>query len=592
MARAASQCRSVPRTATLRPDRRGAVLVMAAFMMIVMMALLALSVDLGYVTTVHSELKRATDASALAGAGCLVDGTDVAHLEALKFRVRNPVGGGVVAEQDNWEQFAAWWLANHPDEFKVQVGHWFGNNPKPQPGDEDDPRFVESDQLPSAIRVRTLHKNAPLFFARVFGKDSFDVKSESVARYQPRDIALVLDFSGSMTDDSELRRIQEFGESARAAVESSLADCYADLDSPTYGSLQFTPQFLTVEGQPGGGCVAHITVTFRSADVYVQSDKDLSNVVLQFSDGTTQRFEGLSGTTGTFRGTGGYYNKRIDRLWVKSGCNESGEGFGYGERFEDTAAVIKQAFGLDSVPYPYPSGSWDDYIDYVKTSSYVNSAGYRKKYGFMTLINYWLEKKPAYSQTPDLWKVRAQPIGTVKDCTGVFMNFIREVDVDDRVAFVLYNSSSQDARLEKQLTDDLDAVVDLVQHRQAGHYDSYTNIGAGIRVGLEELQARGRQGAFKMIVLMTDGMANKPVNESTGRSYALQQAQAVKAAGYPILCISLSNAADTALMQQIADITDGEHFNVPGGSSVTDYRDALLQVFRQIADHRPLVLVK
>lgn len=487
-----------------RPKRQGTVLVMAAFMMIVMMALLALSVDLGYMTTVNTELKRATDSAALAGAACLVDGTEVAKVEAFKFRARNPVGGALIAELPNWEEQAAQWIASHPDEFKVQWGHWHPNNPKPQPGDQDDPRFVASDQLPSTIRVQTVFNNAPLFFGRLFGKDSFNVKAESVARYQPRDIALVLDFSGSMNYDSQLRRITDFGASARAAVEASLLEIYQDLGSPRYGNMTFAP-------------------------VYISST---------------------------------------------------------------TISTVKANLGLTSVPYPYASGSWDDYISYVQTSSYINNAGYRKKYGYLTLINYWLEQKPKYNQTVDLWKVRAQPIATVKDCTGVFMQYIQEVDTGDRVAFVIYNSPSQDAQVDQTLTEDFAAVANLVQHRQAAHYDLYTNIGAGIRKGLEELQAHGREGAFKMIVLMTDGNANRPTSETYARTYALQQAAAVKAAGYPIICISLSNDADSALLQQIADITEGYHFNVPGGSSVTDYRDALLQVFRQIADHRPLVLVK
>ena len=45
-------------------------------------------------------------------------------------------------------------------------------------------------------------------------------------------------------------------------------------------------------------------------------------------------------------------------------------------------------------------------------------------------------------------------------------------------------------------------------------------------------------------------------------------------------------------MQQIADITNGIHFNVPGGDSVVSYENDLLAVFRQIADDRPLILVK
>ena len=85
----------------------------------------------------------------------------------------------------------------------------------------------------------------------------------------------------------------------------------------------------------------------------------------------------------------------------------------------------KQAFGLDAVAYPYPSGSWDNYITYVKTSSSVRGAGYKKQYGYMTLINYWLENQAAHSQTPDLWKVGAQPIQAVKDSTDVFMDYIQ-----------------------------------------------------------------------------------------------------------------------------------------------------------------------
>jgi Mg-chelatase subunit ChlD len=95
-----------------------------------------------------------------------------------------------------------------------------------------------------------------------------------------------------------------------------------------------------------------------------------------------------------------------------------------------------------------------------------------------------------------------------------------------------------------------------------------------------------------MIVLMTDGIANRPGGTGSGKSYALEQAGLAAERHYPIVTISLGNAADTDLMQQIADATHGVHYNIPGGSSVTDYEDELLAVFRRIADDRPLVLVK
>ena len=76
----------------------------------------------------------------------------------------------------------------------------------------------------------------------------------------------------------------------------------------------------------------------RSA--YVTSTKDLSNVVLNFGpdeDGNPrhQKFEGLSGYTGNFEGTGEYEGLDVVGVWIKSGCNSSADGPGYGEYIGD-----------------------------------------------------------------------------------------------------------------------------------------------------------------------------------------------------------------------------------------------------------------
>jgi Flp pilus assembly protein TadG len=484
-------------------QRRGATLVLAAFLLVVMLGVLAFAIDLGYVMNTQVELKRATDAAALAGAGTLVDGTEAAELQALDFMLRNPVGQRMLAEEENREQLLAEWLAEHADEFEVELGEW----------DPETRTFTANAALPSTMRVSAAYNNAPLFFARLFGRDTFDISAESIARYMPRDIVLVLDFSGSMNDDSELKRIYEYGEEVRTGIEANLLQIYQELGSPTYGSMQWEPQYISS------------------------------------TDRTT-----IKQTLGLLTYEGGH--------WVEE-------------------------------PYPYPSGSWNSYIDYVK--SYYGTcyrADYYKKYGYLTLVNYWLEQQPRYSQTPDLWKASAQPVGAVKDAVGVFMQYIQEVDCEDRVALVVYNSTSQTALVEHSLTEDFAQIADTAQHRQAAHYDNYTNIGAGIYYARQELAAHARAGSFKMIVLMTDGQANRPSDTTTAKNYVLQQAQAVAAEEYPIVTISLGNGADTNLMQQVADLTDGVHFNVPGGETVTDYQADLLEVFRTIADDRPLVLVK
>jgi len=74
-----------------------------------------------------------------------------------------------------------------------------------------------------------------------------------------------------------------------------------------------------------GGCTA----------VYITSQKDLSNVVVELDDGTEYKYDELNqGTTGTFDVPDGHDGRTIVGCWVKAGNNASGDGPGYGERFD------------------------------------------------------------------------------------------------------------------------------------------------------------------------------------------------------------------------------------------------------------------
>ncbi|MFV2065723.1 MAG: VWA domain-containing protein [Pirellulales bacterium] len=449
----------------------------SAVLMVVMMAMVAFSIDVGYIANVQTDLQRSVDAGALAGAGVLVNGTQVAEQMVMNYIQMNKVATKAVAASD----------------VVIETGTWNETTRAFSP--------VAQGVVPSAIRVRAQRNNEGLFFAPVIGSNSFDASAEAIAVYQPRDIMLVLDYSASMNDDSELRHISSIGQSN---VEANLQQIYGELGSPSFGNMQWDP-------------------------VYVSS-----------TDTTT----------------------------------------------------IKNTLGLNSVPYPYPSGSWDSFISYVKSSGYVNNAGYRKKYGYLTLVNYWLQSRPKYNQTPDLWQVSEQPITAVKDSVTLFLAYLQEVDTDDRLGLSVYTYSDGTAKLESQLTYDFQSVEDISRQRQAGHYDYYTNIGAGMREARLELENNARLGAFKMIVLMTDGIANRPSDTNTARQYALDEAQLAADSRFPIVTISLGAAADTSLMQQIADITSGAHFNIPGGQAVSSYEEGLRNVFRAIADDRPLKLVK
>ena len=110
----------------------------------------------------------------------------------------------------------------------------------------------------------------------------------------------------------------------------------------------------------------------------------------------------------------------------------------------------------------------------------------------------------------------------------------------------------------------------------------------------EELELTGRTGAKKMMVLMTDGRANwfqGGYDTTAARNQVLAEAEFCRAAKIPIVTISLGAGADSELMATVAELTEGTHFNVPGGASVAEYSAELLEVFRQIAKARPLRLV-
>ncbi|MFZ1866214.1 MAG: hypothetical protein WAU39_18480 [Polyangiales bacterium] len=84
---------------------------------------------------------------------------------------------------------------------------------------------------------------------------------------------------------------------------------------------------------PQGGSTAPIAVRFECNEVHVVSCKELSNVVIAFADGEHLKFDDLEGHYGTFGGG----DRQIVTVWVKAGNNASGDGPGYGERFDSDA---------------------------------------------------------------------------------------------------------------------------------------------------------------------------------------------------------------------------------------------------------------
>lgn len=546
-----------------RFDRRGAIAVLAAIFLVAMLAMVAFTVDVGYVAQVNTELQRACDAGALAGAKSLTDGNEDAIAAVQQYVALNPVAGKALGASN----------------VVIDLGTW----------DPNSFSFTPTTQSPSAVRVTLNDTNEPLFFGRVLNKNSMNFSAQTVAMHQPRDIVLSLDFSGSMCDDSQLGAISKLGLSY---IQNNFQTMYSELGSPVYGNLVFTPQYVTFTGMtPTNSNMAQITTQFKDKAVYVTSTKSITQVKLQFADGSTQTLS-ASGTSGTFKGTGGNASKQVSTAWVKSGTNDSGNPSGSGERFADDTTSLKTALGLTNVAYPYSGDSWDNYFNYVKTDSTVASTGYAKMYGYMTWIDYLQNSRQSYSQTPDLWKTSEQPVKALKDSVSTFIGYLQGSPSDDRVGLSIYTYTDQTSFLESGLTKDFASVSSIVQHRQAGHYTPNTNISAGMQKARLEIQNNGRTNAFKMMILMTDGVANLPGSTANAKNQVIAEANLAAAAKIKVVCIGLGAGADTALLNQVSSITGGVTFSIAGGQSVAQVQQQLQDTFKKIIDSRPLKLVQ
>lgn len=103
--------------------------------------------------------------------------------------------------------------------------------------------------------------------------------------------------------------------------------------------------------------------------VHVECEKELSSIVLAFADDVHEKWDDLDVDptrvyTGDFWGTVDNEGKAIVTVWVKSGTNDSGDGPGYGERF-DLGGVTERLSFAQIACEDLLAGSDYDYNDFV-----------------------------------------------------------------------------------------------------------------------------------------------------------------------------------------------------------------------------------
>lgn len=475
--------------------RRAVVIVWTAISLVVLLAFLALAVDFGYIYHVKAQLQRTADAAAMAAASQIAsygidgDADDIFDIAAV-YAAMNKVAADLSPQLSEDDVV----LGKAVDDGSGRYIFYPGLEPY--------------DAVKVTVRLTSNSPNGPLplFFGGILGKSYTELSASATAMLVPRDIAVVIDLSNSMSYDSQLRNEDR--------PDMNIYEVWQDLGSPTFGNMT----------------------------VFHNSASEMPHYSSKYST-----------------------NK------------------------------IKKLLGLNGVPYPYPGGSWDDYIDYVKHDIYPYQ--YRNRYGLRTWVNYLLDRCSGEHQTPTLSECRVQPVHAVKEAVEELCLYLMMLESDDHVALCSYSGRAYfdqpDARTHEHLTNNYEAIIQAAYARQAGEYGRYTNIYAGIEEAISELTSSyARPNAKKVIFLMTDGNPNQPGGSySSGRYYTLMAAEHAADLNIQIYTISLGSEANQELMEEVAEIGKGIHYYVPV-LDISQCEEDLKRVFRTLGGKRPVRLIE
>ncbi|MEM9352253.1 MAG: pilus assembly protein TadG-related protein [Planctomycetota bacterium] len=564
-----------------REGRRGIITVLTGFCLTILFAFVALSVDTGRIVLTETQMQNAVDAAALAaateineavkiagqgGGSASIDANSIAVEAAKQMAALVAEANGVYVDAETDVQFGK-------RKFDSATGSW----------------PIEWDSAPyNVVRVTARRTESditlpdgelPLAFGWAVNRSHVPIQTSATAFLEARDLVVVLDFSGSMNDDSCLRSINSLGQ---AQVEQSLDGMWDAL-------IEADPKW------PGTNQSKFLENGFGDLDSYEgmhinSSDTDYIYAVLDFSEK--------------------YSNGQLKYPFPQAGRHSSGQ--------------------PKSKPNENTSRTrWREYINYVK-----NLKGpYKRKYGYRTLMDYLQEKRYSASHSEDLWRTPHYPFHAIKDGTTLFLDFLEEIDFGDEVGLVSYGAyavqemTHNDGEVsiditENPITAEYDTVNEIQRRHQAGHYNAWTGMGDGILkarellVGVaddEEDEGHVRYGARPTMLIMTDGQTNQgpsgwsmpagfswvdwtdydgdgSADYSTSdwkKQYSFYEATEAAKRGITLHTLAVGSGADRSLMRAIAFAGGGIFIDVPGGSTVAEMESQLIDAFRNIGSQIP-----
>lgn len=185
--------------------RRGAMLPLMAFMMLGLIALLALAIDIGMIAIARSQCQNAADSAATAGARTLngnvaanynmaaVPGKSVGAVVANTILAKNFSGdpNNVTKLSDYQYQSGQALIEIGTYAYKYDDG-----NSKNEGFKLEFPRTDFTEPY-TAVRA-TVQNSGSVFFGKLLGWTKYDTNAVAVAVHRPRDVIIIMDLSGSM----------------------------------------------------------------------------------------------------------------------------------------------------------------------------------------------------------------------------------------------------------------------------------------------------------------------------------------------------------------------------------------------------------
>lgn len=568
-------------------SRRGIVIVLTGFALVVVFAFVALSVDTGRMVLTETEMQNACDAAVLAAAqeinaavyaagqgqgSANIDANSVAVAAARLMAQNVAEANGIYVDPATDVKFGR-------RRYNASSGTWvteWGLTPY---------NVVQVTARKTNSDVNAPDGELPLAFGWAVGRSQVPLQTKATAFIEARDLAVVIDYSGSMNYDSNL-------------VQSDLP-------------LNEVEQLLD-----------NMWNEMVAADPH-------------WPDTGTSKFPATGfGQINSYRGTK-ITSSDTNTIRQQLGLNNNVGG-------EREFPYPQAGRYSDGTPKPKPSNSnsdamWNRYIDFVK--NHPNSS-YRKYYGYRTLMDF-LQQKSTNGYTPrerknseDMWRTPHQPMQAVKNGTSLFLSFLEELDFGDEVGLVGYGtdawimsltpfddgSGSIDLSADP-ISPDYQSLDLLHRHHQAGERGGQTGMGDGILKGRELLVGKAndptddgycRYGARPTMLLMTDGQANQIPSgwklpnsfnwsdwadfdgdgtsdfstSDKNKQYAFYQAVEAAKLGITIHTLAVGAEADTELMQAIASVGKGICIVVPAGPSAV-MEAQLIEAYRNIASQVP-----